>query len=167
MATPKSSTKGSIRTGSQTKAKPSKLRNLLRKAYIAPAIVVLAVAGVGTHYLVQGHAATTTSLCYNGVFGEYAGYNNSWQHQCVKYIQTMSYEWDAGTGSLTSKNVDGYYGPGTVATVKVFQKYHNVKADGVVGPNTWRQLCGFANMYTYTDPSHEAAHNAGCPGVAY
>lgn len=35
---------------------------------------------------------------------------------------------------------NGFYGPSTVRAVKRFQRRHNLKADGIVGPTTWRKL---------------------------
>jgi len=37
-------------------------------------------------------------------------------------------------------SVDGIYGRGTTKFVKRFQRKHNLKADGIVGPATWRVL---------------------------
>jgi hypothetical protein len=38
--------------------------------------------------------------------------------------------------------VDGYFGPGTEAAVKDFQKKQNLDDDGIVGPFTWAALLG-------------------------
>ncbi|WP_393055452.1 peptidoglycan-binding protein [Streptomyces sp. LN549] len=35
---------------------------------------------------------------------------------------------------------DGVFGPGTASAVKAFQKSHRLKADGIVGANTWNVL---------------------------
>jgi murein L,D-transpeptidase YcbB/YkuD len=40
----------------------------------------------------------------------------------------------------SSLKVDGYYGPGTRAAVRTFQKLHDLAVDGQVGPATWAML---------------------------
>ncbi len=39
---------------------------------------------------------------------------------------------------------DNSFGPKTLAAVKDFQKEHELEADGVVGPKTWKKLLGMA-----------------------
>jgi peptidoglycan hydrolase-like protein with peptidoglycan-binding domain len=36
--------------------------------------------------------------------------------------------------------IDGIFGPETEATVRVFQRDHDLVPDGIVGPKTWREL---------------------------
>lgn len=45
-----------------------------------------------------------------------------------------------GYGVLT---VDGRYGDKTAASVRAFQSDYQLEVDGIVGPETWRQLCGW------------------------
>jgi peptidoglycan hydrolase-like protein with peptidoglycan-binding domain len=40
------------------------------------------------------------------------------------------------------KGVDGSYGPGTEKAVTAFQKAVGIKADGIVGSETWGRLMG-------------------------
>ena len=39
---------------------------------------------------------------------------------------------------FTSVNIDGSFGPNTLAKTKTFQKNHGLDADGIVGPKTWK-----------------------------
>ena len=39
-----------------------------------------------------------------------------------------------------STAIDGEFGPGTLATVKEFQRFHKLEDDGIVGNYTWRKL---------------------------
>ncbi|MFF0401823.1 peptidoglycan-binding protein [Streptomyces sp. NPDC005248] len=48
---------------------------------------------------------------------------------------------------------DGAFGPRTAGAVKVFQKRHGLKADGVVGPNTWHKLVAGTNVPATHAPS--------------
>lgn len=46
-------------------------------------------------------------------------------------------EWQRSALGYTGKKADGYFGPSTEADTKRFQREHGVKADGIVGPDTW------------------------------
>ena len=52
----------------------------------------------------------------------------------VKELQTLL----AKDGS--NLQIDGIFGIGTMSAVKAFQKKHNLVADGIVGPKTWKEL---------------------------
>jgi hypothetical protein len=41
---------------------------------------------------------------------------------------------------MSQEDVDGIFGPNTLAVVKEFQRRHGLEVDGIVGPNTWRAL---------------------------
>ena len=60
---------------------------------------------------------------------------------CVKYMQNVLYK----KGYLTKKQVDGWYGPKTVAAVKKFQKKYkktyNLKVTGKIDKNTLNAMC--------------------------
>ena len=50
----------------------------------------------------------------------------------VKLVQAM----------VKANPVDGGFGPGTEAQVKVWQKANGLTADGVIGPVTWKKMFG-------------------------
>ena len=57
---------------------------------------------------------------------------------------------------------DGIYGNGTYITVKQFQKEHNLKEDGIVGPDTWKILISMTN-----DIYIRCAYQIGCEVAAF
>ena len=46
-------------------------------------------------------------------------------------------EWQEKALGYTGKSADGFFGPATERDTRAFQKKHGVKADGIVGPQTW------------------------------
>ena len=52
-----------------------------------------------------------------------------------------------------SDDVDGVFGPKTTAAVKIYQSNKGLSADGIVGPNTWKNLyydtTEYPGTYTY------------------
>lgn len=60
---------------------------------------------------------------------------------------------------------DGFFGPRTKAAVMEFQLYHNLGADGVVGPKTWAAMEGAAprmdREVDVTDLRHEGSRIVG------
>jgi peptidoglycan hydrolase-like protein with peptidoglycan-binding domain len=156
------------------KNKPSKVMTILKWRYVIPGFIVIAAAFVGSYFLTQSNAATPTLATVpcsqawkiNWYWDEYDGYDgNSWEMKCVRDIQTIAYEDIGGTSYLTSNNIDGMYGPNTVAWVKSFQRNNGIsgsQVDGVVGPQTWGKMCNVARTSPYSDPLYKAAANAGC-----
>lgn len=61
--------------------------------------------------------------------------------QCVKNIQGMVSAQLLHGDTSGYLVVDGNYGSKTADYVKVFQAQSGLKADGVVGPQTWSKLC--------------------------
>ena|ERR1700721_3903782 len=115
---------------------------------IIPIVVVALVAVVGTITLLRSHAATCTDFTY--------GYGSS--GQCVKDIQYIVGQW-----TLDHPTIDGQFGPQTKAAVELYQSnHHNLTVDGVVGPNTWAQLCIDVNSQFKNPTAVLYAHNAGC-----
>lgn len=57
---------------------------------------------------------------------------------------------------------DGIYGNGTYIAVKQFQKEHNLKEDGIVGPDTWKILISMTN-----DIYIRCAYQIGCEVAAF
>lgn len=54
-----------------------------------------------------------------------------------------------------STRIDGEFGPGTLAVVKEFQKFHSLMVDGIVGNKTWRKLIEpMVKAFTRIDGKH-------------
>lgn len=78
--------------------------------------------------------------------------------QCVRDIQFI-----ISNNSEFRLAIDGSFGPATQNAVKVFQSRRGLRADGVVGPQTWGQLCSPVGSAPYSDPAQGAYYyNAGC-----
>ena len=93
---------------------------------LIPLLVFLVVGGIGAHLVLKSRAAGCTSYQYSrGSSGT-----------CVKYIQTLA-NWQGRLALV----VDGAFGPATEAGVKAVQTKGGLKADGIVGPQTWGYLC--------------------------
>jgi peptidoglycan hydrolase-like protein with peptidoglycan-binding domain len=56
--------------------------------------------------------------------------------QAVKNLKRLMW----AKGLRRFERSTGYFGPGTKRAIIRFQKKHNLKADGVVGPRTWKEL---------------------------
>ena len=125
---------------------------------------LLAATGLAMTAQAPAQAATCTSYQYG----------SGGSGQCVKEIQTMlngithvyggRYPSSCGMVSTGYLTVDGSFGPKTLAKVKSFQKWECLSADGIIGRNTWRELCfraGQVSMgYSFSPAIERAAWNA-------
>jgi peptidoglycan hydrolase-like protein with peptidoglycan-binding domain len=55
----------------------------------------------------------------------------------VRSLQTVLTNGAPGQWNTTPQSVDGVFGPHTRASVKAFQTWGGVSADGIVGDRTW------------------------------
>lgn len=55
----------------------------------------------------------------------------------VRSLQTVLTNGAAGEWNTTPQGIDGDFGPNTEASVKAFQTWGGVTADGIVGDQTW------------------------------
>jgi peptidoglycan hydrolase-like protein with peptidoglycan-binding domain len=135
-----------------------KIVNHLRQKVLFLVTVLLTV-GMTLFVTPAANAAT----CYSQEWG----YGNA--GSCVKDIQGLlngagSYLKYSGHSTLT---LDGDFGALTQGQTEDFQSYTGLKKDGIVGPNTWKELCaedyiiwtinGNGSIITY-------GKAAGCPG---
>jgi peptidoglycan hydrolase-like protein with peptidoglycan-binding domain len=63
----------------------------------------------------------------------------------VKSLQTLLTNGAPGAWNVTPQGIDGNFGPKTEASVKAFQNWGGVTADGVVGDQTWAVSLHAAN----------------------
>jgi peptidoglycan hydrolase-like protein with peptidoglycan-binding domain len=55
----------------------------------------------------------------------------------VRSLQNVLTQGAKGQWETTPKGVDGKFGPNTTASVRAFQTWVGIKADGIVGQQTW------------------------------
>lgn len=89
--------------------------------------------------------STLSSRCIYGSIGYYCGYHKGSKYadygdrgNHVKEIQALLR--DVWGYSVGSSGIDGDFGKSTRNAVKAFQGNHGLKADGIVGPKTWKKL---------------------------
>lgn len=117
------------------------------------AILVAAFSFVSVA-LPTSSASAATTKCVNR---EFTIAQENTKDTCVKYIQRML---NINNGSKLA--IDGYYGPKTTAQVEYYQKHRtNLRVDGIVGNDTWSNLCANQDKYKSTAAKNDAK-NAGC-----
>jgi len=119
--------------------------------WVVPIIAVVIIGGIGAYIFGTSHAATCRSYTFaQGSSG-----------QCVKDIQGLLNYDLVGLNSSKYLVVDGQYGPKTRDYVKLWQGMNGLPTDGVVGPQTWNQVC---NAHKGPPPAWWTVYsvNAGC-----
>ena len=96
--------------------------------------------GVGTSSVTVRTAGTYDHLCYSSLR----------RLKTLRPSSTRTYSYDALTlqealvyldfPPPVPIKMDGWYGPATASAVKAYQRSRHLYVDGVVGPQTWRQL---------------------------
>lgn len=137
------------------------VRGYFSKTILATLAIVAVVAGTGivsAFTPVQVSAAPAKQQCDDKTFR-----SGTKDKPCITIIQTIikTNGITTATNSKGQKNadfvIDGLFGPQTANAVKAFQGSNTlgrvIGVDGVVGPVTWKKLCGVAGGQ---------AHNAGC-----
>lgn len=139
-----------MNTSTLTPPRSSRPAGKLRKALLAIALVGATVAGgVAVASPAQAAPSQVSGRCIDTRV-EQGNFNS-----CVGYIQRIV----GGIG------VDNDFGPGTRAAVVNFQRGRSISADGIVGPDTWSQLCR-AGRASGSSTVRSAASAAGCGASA-
>lgn len=101
-----------------------------------PKTVLAVVVAVAT--LLSGQVLFGASDAHAAASGCVANiYRQGGNGNCVKYIQEI-----VNASKATTKiSADGQFGPATKKAIVAFQKSRGISADGVVGKNTWQNLC--------------------------
>lgn len=124
---------------------------------LLPILAVLLVAGIGGYVMQRGSSAASKT-CVQRTFK--SGSNGT----CVKYIQTLAnFKFSAKIPKHAKLTVDGKFGSGTESGIKALQKFHKVKANGIVGKNTWGALCATQMGYTDANGKNHVAFPTGFP----
>lgn len=140
------------------------------KSRIAGGALALAITGfcaLAPATAANAAAGTTGKGCTAYQYSQ-GGYST-----CIGYIQRML----NGIAELRGASYGGYqlavdnsFGPNTNTNVRRFQSYTYLVSDGIVGPNTWHQLCRYAGTRSYglatasalKKSAWQAAYDAGC-----
>jgi len=133
----------------------------MMKRFTAAAAGVAALLAAGTLTAAPAQASGVTGRGCTAYVYDYGGYSS-----CVGLIQrTLNGIAAVRGGSYGGYQlaVDNSFGYNTDTNVTRFQSYVGITADGIVGSNTWYQLCRYAGSYSmYGRDGWYAAYDAGC-----
>lgn len=119
--------------------------------------VALGTTATGLFMPMQTASAATNNCRFTNLHRGDSGY-------CVRMAQTLlKGPFTVNTGGFTANlAIDSSYGPATQAAAYKWQRVQGLKYDGVVGPQTWKSLCGFGvgGGASNTTPETRARFNA-------
>lgn len=104
---------------------------LLKYSASAVAILALTFSVTGLVVLESQVSAASSTRCVSKTYRQTTKKNT-----CVYNMQRLLQRADA-----TNLHTDGYFGAKTERAVRDFQDRENIKVDGIVGPETWQELC--------------------------
>jgi len=138
----------------------SKKFSFSRKQWGIVAVIIVAVAGVGTYLGIQMYQDTTTGAasCVSKT------YNKGDSGTCVKYIQVLAnFKFKGDDPKHSQLSVDGQFGSGTKSAIQSFQKAWGLSTDGVVGKKTWSALCSTGAGYMDDNGTFHSVITKGFP----
>ena len=129
------------------KKQPTKFKLNTRSAIIGGVVALVVAAGA---FFLYNTMASSNALYVSG-FGCHSTptLRQGSKGSCVKYVQNEINYKVLKPCYKYEINRDGVFGAKTVDAVKKFQKKFGLKADGVVGPGTWKAIvkgnfpCGY------------------------
>ncbi|KQM82597.1 peptidoglycan-binding protein [Agromyces sp. Leaf222] len=137
------------------------------------------VAGAMTALAIAGLCAIAPATAANAATGATGKGCTAYQYSsggystCVGYIQRMLNGIAATRGGSYGGYqlaVDNSFGANTNTNVRRFQSYTGLVSDGIVGRNSWNQLCRYAGTRSFAvynasalqKSAWQAAYDAGC-----
>jgi hypothetical protein len=133
---------------------------ITNKSLLSVVLFVLVFGGAGVYFLNKSDAASPSECVYY----TYSTADEGEDLSCVQQLQLILNSWHAANPGHhgISLATDGDYGPLTEQDVKDFQSWNNYEptinaeydtyhltVDGVVGSNTWHQLCAAGDEIGY------------------
>ncbi|MER0247297.1 peptidoglycan-binding domain-containing protein [Streptomyces sp. HSW2009] len=103
---------------------------------------LLLIGSTSANATPTSHPTTTQDGQHSATGRHYCGYHHGVgplrlgdQGSAVRQLQCLLKEQGYYTGPI-----HGYFDEATEKALKAFQRDHGLKADGIVGPNTWKKL---------------------------